>query len=905
MRPIVSGGRRAPADGRGVYEQFAAAARRHAAGIAVVHGDAAVTYAGLLDRVDELRLRFVSSEVPQDSAVVVQGGRGIGYVVAVLATLAHGCHFVPVAETEPEARVAQIVQRVDAAARVVLSASGEPAVTGVERFAGTRRAGLAYIMHTSGSTGAPKGAAVPMAALTNLLDWYGEQLSVTPDARIAQLSRPSFDFSIPEIFLPLVRGARMVVPLRPIAGGLIPVTEYLIEQEVTVLQLVPTLLRPFVSLLEAVAPMADRLRSLSTIVCNGESLPDGLRRDVARVLPATVLVNSYGPTETCVAVTWHRCSQQPDPLPNLIGTAMPNVDLYVLSDELEPVPAGQVGELWIGGVQVGRGYVGDDAETRHRFLVPDAEGATPGAERLYRTGDMVRVLADGGLEYIGRGDRQVQLRGVRVELGEIEAAIREAGRCEQVRVVAVPGSGEGTADALECFVTPGTVDVAELGRRVRSRLPEDRWIRRLRALPALPASANGKTDDAALLVLARRSADSPGPDGPGDPESGNGAPHATGSPVSSLYRVPSARGAAVGASPRTSAEQVLREVLAGVIGRVPAADEPLHDLGLDSLGRLEVQVAAAGRGFLLSPEVALAGGVTLSEAAAGMSRTARSPGPGPAAGPAAVGPAALREEFGRLFDEACDGVDLLVVQSSLPDFTGVSVHDVLSILLAEIARVSRRVTVALPAYTLSFITSGQVDLTNAPSESGVAATHVARALGGRRTRHPVYSFVVVGPEAPAVADVDWAERSTFGDDSVFGWISEMNANSLMLATDAYAQVHRSEYLAGVPYHSYTYAEGRVTDHLGTRDTGALVYARDIPDGDAQCLAVNTDAIFELGREAVNVSDLAVCRAAVIGTRAYATVAVPALQEEPYALIKPENLDRVRTLVEAREAGIRR
>jgi aminoglycoside N3'-acetyltransferase len=188
----------------------------------------------------------------------------------------------------------------------------------------------------------------------------------------------------------------------------------------------------------------------------------------------------------------------------------------------------------------------------------------------------------------------------------------------------------------------------------------------------------------------------------------------------------------------------------------------------------------------------------------------------------------------------------------------------------------------------------------------MASTHVARALRAWRTRHPVYSFVVADPDAPEVAQIDWAQRSVFGDDSIFGWFSAMNANYLMLGIDAYAQVHRSEHLAGVPYHSHLYVEGLVTDHVGTRQTGAFVYARDIPDTrHAQYLSVNGDLIRDLAPKAVISRDLSACRVSVIDARAYDEIAVPALRKEPYTLLKPENVDQVRALVEGLGNGSRR
>ncbi|MFF4138116.1 AMP-binding protein [Streptomyces mirabilis] len=883
IKPTLSGGRRSPDGVQGVYQQITDTAARHSAELAVVHGDIAVTYEELMGRVLELQHRFESLDLPPNSAIIVQLPRGIEYIVAVLATLAHDCHFVPVAEGEPEARVTEITGRVHAVARVRLSPSGQSVVSRLSDTGPLQREapGLAYILHTSGSTGRPKGAALPMTALTNLLSWYGEQLSLTPDARFAQLSRPSFDFSIPEIFLPLVHGARMIIPPRPIDSGLIQVTEYLIEQDVTTLQLVPTLLRPFVNLLNAVPQMADRLESVSTIVCNGEALPDPLRQDVSRVLPAATLVNSYGPTEACVAVTWHRCSKQQETLSNVIGAPMTNVDLYVMSADLEPVATGTIGELWIGGAQVADGYIGAPAETQRSFYVrPGDGGESQTADYVYRTGDLVRALDDGNLEFIGRRDRQVQLRGVRVEIGEIEAAVKGTGLCDEIRVTAVPGPADSTADALECFVTPATVDTDELERQVQSRLPKDRWPRRFHALATLPATANGKVNEAALLTLAQHS-------GPGADPAAVADDHST----REAHHTPTAE----------SAEDVLKATLAGLIGRLPAAEETLGSLGLDSLGHLELQVATADRGYVLPEELCSIGSATIGGLAAAMSRTERTPGAPGASGRTGAELVALKDELRRVFDQACEGdTEFLVVQSSLPDFKGVSPHDALSMLLSEIDRVSQRITVVLPAYTLSFIGTRTVDLTRDPSESGMAATHVMKALGGRRTRHPVYSFVVVGPDAQAFADIDWSERSAFGDDSVFGWFSARNTKYILLATHAYAQVHRSEHLAEVPYQSHVYVDGTITDDAGTRQGGAYVYARDVPDSrDAQVFGVNTDSIFDLGGHAVSRRNLGMCEAAVINVRAFEEIVVPALRSNPYALLQPELLAPARALIEER------
>jgi len=861
LRPTLSGDRRETHASDDLYERIVLAACLRANEYAVSHGAIALTYAELIERADQLCREFTALGIPSNSAVALQLPRGIDYVVSVLAVLAHGCHFVPVAENEPATRLDQIIRGVGAVARITTGRGSQPTLTALEPVGCNRDAQprLAYIMHTSGSTGTPKGACVPITALSSLLAWYGDELAVSEKSRFAHVSRPSFDFSIPEIFVPLLHGGQLIIPVQPIASNLIGVTEYLIEHAVTTIQLVPTLLRPFINLVTAIPSLAARLSSLEAIVCNGESLPDQLRQDVARALPTITLVNSYGPTEACVAVTWHRCSPEQRPLPNVVGRPAPDVDLYVLSEDKLPVPAGTIGELYIGGVQVADGYIGNPVETERAFL-------ELGPGRLYRTGDLVRVLNDGNLEFIGRADRQVQLRGIRVEIGEIEAAVKASASCHEVRVVARRGPGDGSADHLVCFVTPATIDLTELERNLVARLPKDLWPHRFEALASLPATANGKVNEAALLDLARRL----------DPEVGP-AQSATGA---------------------DSAERVLREAVASVVGRMPTVDESLSDLAIDSLARVELEVAVADRGYQLPPEQQLAVGELAGRMTRIGTRSAATP-------TGAELEQRFRDGLRQVFDRAAaDGHQLVVVQSSLPDFRGLPVQQAVSVLLAEIDRAAQRVTVALPAYTLSFAGSARVDLTRDPSESGLAASHVLKALGAGRTRHPLYSFAILGPRAAELTEPDWAQRSVFGADSIFARFAELDATYLLLATRALAHVHRCEYLAEVGYQSFQDVTGIRTDHHGSGPVTASAYARDLPGTcDSQLFGADLDAIFELGRSAIRSADFGVCEAAVIDIASYERTVVPALAREPYALLKPALRAEAAALVRDRRESV--
>jgi amino acid adenylation domain-containing protein len=884
INPTLSGPPRALTAPVGIYDQISIAAQSRAHDTAIVHGETSITYGELIERVQALRHQLVSQGIYPNSAIIVQLPRSIDYIVSVLAILAHDSHFVPVAETEPQKRVEQIIYRVDARAQVTLSPTSQLTVSHLSGSTEQKldASQLAYIMHTSGSTGSPKGAALSVTALSNLLSWYGEELSLTPDSRFAQLSRPSFDFSIPEVFLPLMYGGQMIIPPRPIASGLIPAAEYLIEHKVTVLQLVPTLLRPLVSLLDAVPTMASRLRSVATIVCNGESLPDPLRQGVARVLPVATLVNSYGPTEACVAVTWHRCSKEQRSLPNIVGRPAPNVDLYVLTDELEPVPAGAVGELWIGGVQVADGYAGSPHETQRSFIVREpSDSSSRVPNHVYRTGDLVRVLEDGNVEYVGRRDRQVKFRGVRVEISEIETAVRATNLCNEVRVVTLPGTAASSSETLLCYVTPTMIDMGELERQVHLALPSDRWPSRFITLATLPATANGKIDDAALQGIGLPSVHE-------TPSSSSSFGHG-------LHETHSR-------STTMTPEQAIREALAALTGRLPAAHEPLNGLGLDSMGRIQLQVALADRGYVLPQGVVFKQETTVGSAVAHMSRTGLAPAK--ASGKVryqGTDIGALKRTFGQVLDQAREeDTDLLVVQSSLPDFKGVSLNDALSALLSEIDRVAQRVTIALPAYTLSFTSRRDIDLERDPSESGVTSSHVIRALGGLRTRHPVYSFAVIGPDAKLLAGIDWAKRSPFGNDSIFGWFSAKKTKYVLFGTRALAHVHRCEYMAQVPYMSFTYVEGLIRDDEGTRRGGAQVYARDIPETiDERVLAVDIDRIFALGQDAAIAQDLGVCESVIIDTQAIEQKLIPVLQSEPYSLLKAEMRGQARALVQDR------
>ncbi|HXU46443.1 MAG TPA: amino acid adenylation domain-containing protein, partial [Thermoanaerobaculia bacterium] len=293
---------------------------------------------------------------------------------------------------------------------------------------------LAYVIYTSGSTGRPKGAMNTREGLDNRLLWMQEAFGLEPTDRVLQKTPYTFDVSVWEFLWPLAWGARLVVA-EP-GGHRDPA--YLVRtlraHEITILHFVPSMLQIFLA-----EPGVEECRSLRRAIASGEALPYDLAQRCAVRLPGAELHNLYGPTEAAIDVTWWPWA--PNPAHRVpIGRPIANVRTYVLDAEVEPAPIGVPGELFLAGVQVGRGYLAHPDLTADRF-VPDPFSPVPGA-RLYRTGDLARLGADGALEYLGRRDFQVKIRGHRIELGEVEAAL-----------LAHPGVREATVVARE--ITPG------------------------------------------------------------------------------------------------------------------------------------------------------------------------------------------------------------------------------------------------------------------------------------------------------------------------------------------------------------------------------------------------------------------------------------------------------------------
>ncbi|HEX2188606.1 MAG TPA: amino acid adenylation domain-containing protein, partial [Longimicrobiaceae bacterium] len=429
-----------------LHELVSAQAARTPEAVAVVFEGEALAYAELERASNQLARHLAGLGVGPETRVGVCAERSPELVVALLGVLKAGGAYVPLDPSYPAERLAymladsgvpvlltqeRLLDRLPAhaaqvvcldrdAARIAAGSAEAPAVR-VDPDA------LAYAIYTSGSTGQPKGAMNAHRGIVNRLLWMQEAYGLGADDVVLQKTPFSFDVSVWEFFWPLLTGARLVLA-RPGGHGDPAYLSELIEREgVTTLHFVPSMLHAF---LEAGEP--ERCGAVRRVMCSGEALPYELTERFREALPAAELHNLYGPTEAAVDVTYWACeARERRVVP--IGRPVANTRLYVLDGAGEPAPVGVAGELFLGGVQVGRGYLGRPELTAERF-VPDAFGGEPGA-RLYRTGDRARWTAAGEVEYLGRTDFQVKIRGFRIEPGEIESALAEQAGVREAAVL--------------------------------------------------------------------------------------------------------------------------------------------------------------------------------------------------------------------------------------------------------------------------------------------------------------------------------------------------------------------------------------------------------------------------------------------------------------------------------------
>ncbi|BCA53909.1 hypothetical protein W02_10490 [Nitrospira sp. KM1] len=511
-------------DERNFAARFEAQVCRTPDSIAVsCEGEEPLRYAELNRRANRIASSLIAAGVAQDTIVAVLDERGVDLVTMILGIFKAGSAYLPLDPRYPDSRMARVLElsgvpvvvtsgRLKAQLERVLTLMPEsvrPAVLSLTEAMSqqgvdenperpTRPDQLAYIIYTSGSTGVPKGAMVTQRGMLNNMESKLSSLRIGSSDVLAQTASQCFDISVWQLLTALLCGARTHVIPDDIVREPARLLPHLENARISLFEAVPAVLQALLDLADD-SPSAPELSHLRWVLPTGEALPPSVCRQWFARYPEIPLMNAYGPAECADDVAVHAIDAMPASDVNQIpiGRPIQNISLYIVNRFLALVPPGVPGELCVGGVGVGRGYLRDCVRTAESF-VPNPFGGQPGA-RLYRTGDLARYLSDGTIEYLGRLDHQVKIRGFRIELGEIEThvdahpSVREA-----AVIVREDRPGDKRLVAYVAGYDQQLLDIAQVKAALQAQLPDYMVPAIFVTLETLPRTPNGKVDRAAL-----------------------------------------------------------------------------------------------------------------------------------------------------------------------------------------------------------------------------------------------------------------------------------------------------------------------------------------------------------------------------------------------------------------------
>jgi amino acid adenylation domain-containing protein len=495
------------AAGASVVDLFQAQVRKNPGAPAVAFRDEKLNYGDLDRRSNELAARLREQGVARGNLVGLVAAPSVEMIIAILSILKLGAAYLPIDPTTPVERFRNIVADSGIATLLVRGVAQRfvsPNLTIVsldevvhsaeENFSVLSPVvsdDLAYVIYTSGSTGTPKGVMVSHGALANYITWATKTYINEEEMSFALHSSLSVDLTVTSIFVPLVSGNRIVIYRSDDAMGLIG--EIVRDNQVQLIKLTPTHLSILAEVVRDVDQEASKLR---TIIVGGEDLKTSLAAKICASYGGRVAIfNEYGPTEATVGCMIHKYDPATDTALSVpIGKAIDNTGIYILDKYNNPVPEGVTGELCIGGICLAAGYLKNSRLTSERFV---ANRLGSEIVRMYKTGDVARMLPNGKIEYLGRNDDQVKVRGFRIELGEIEANLL---RLPQVKEAVVTKGVDATGDSYLCayVVTEGKVSMADLRARLAERLPEYMIPAWFVPLDRFPVGRGGKLDKGAL-----------------------------------------------------------------------------------------------------------------------------------------------------------------------------------------------------------------------------------------------------------------------------------------------------------------------------------------------------------------------------------------------------------------------
>jgi amino acid adenylation domain-containing protein/non-ribosomal peptide synthase protein (TIGR01720 family) len=568
--------------------------------IAVTFRDQQLTYRALNQRANRLARLLLEEGGGPDTVVALLAERGIDFLTAILAVFKVGGAYLPLDPRHPPLRHRQVLQQSGSQLMLVAAMFESTTIETLEGIPAETRpklmlledllqhnqpegnlspralpTNLAYVIYTSGSTGIPKGAMVEHRGMLNHMYAKVVDLGLTATDVIAQTASQCFDISVWQFLAPLLIGGRVHILADEIAHDPVRLLDEVDRDAITMLETVPSLLGAMLDIEELEDSDRHSLPALRWLIPTGEALPPELCRRWLESHPQIPLVNAYGPTECSDDVTHHFIADPPSPdtLCMPIGRPIPNLQVYVLDQHLLPLPIGIVGEVYVGGIGVGRGYLNDARRTAEVFI-PDLFAGKPGA-RLYRTGDLARYLPDGSIQYLNRVDHQVKIRGFRIELGEIETILRQHPAVRESVVMAREDNlgtpSTQTAKRLVAYVVPAgeqELVVGDLRRFVQEKLPDYMVPSAFMVLDALPLTPNGKVDRRAL-------------------------------PVPTGVRPELER---VFVAPRTSAEEDLASIWAEILGiEQVGVHDNFFELGGDSILCIQIIARARRSGVRITP----------------------------------------------------------------------------------------------------------------------------------------------------------------------------------------------------------------------------------------------------------------------------------------------------------------
>lgn len=564
-----------------IHELFEAQVRKKPDAPAIVYENELLNYQELDRRANQLAQHLRRFGVGPEVRVGLCFERSADLIIGLLAVLKAGGAYVPLDPKLPHARMLYMLA--NSHAQVVLTqlhwsdifAEQDIVSVCLDRdwpeisvlddapvLCGVRPENLAYVIYTSGSTGHPKGVAIEHRQLVHYLYGVLDRLSLQDDTSFATVSTVGADLGNTSIFGALCSGRRLHILATDRGFDPDAMAEYMHAHDVGVLKITPTHL---LGLLDAANP--ERVLPRHCLILGGETVRPELVNTLRNLSPECMIVNHYGPTETTVGVLTHQVDPSSGNEARVpLGRPLSNVEAYILDKDFQPVPVGLPGELYIAGNGLARGYLQRSELTAERFL-PNPFASQAGS-RLYKTGDRARYAADGTIEFFGRGDHQVKLRGFRIELEEIESHLRKEAEIKDA-VVMVRESADRTPRLVAYIVASPSLDLTALRRRLEMSIPEYMIPGIISVLPSLPLTSNGKVDRTALQTIEEHSV--------------NGKPEYV--------------------APHNEIETCLAEIWAGVLNvdQVGIYDN-FFELGGDSIVSLQIIARARKREIILTPK---------------------------------------------------------------------------------------------------------------------------------------------------------------------------------------------------------------------------------------------------------------------------------------------------------------